>query len=256
MLVASNCMTQSTICSSVLGPASVPSLLMWPMRITGIPLVLANLSSAEAHSLICDTLPGLESTSSVEMVCIESMTTNCGCASRMQAKMLSSEVSQRIVTWPISLAPLSMRSARILIWCGLSSPDTYITSTPCILRMVCSVRVDLPMPGSPPMSTRLPGTSPPPNTRLSSASRVSILGSSCAEISLSGIGRASPWCRLRWALRVWAAALAAIVPLSAAILISLNVFHRPQLGHLPIHLGDSCPHSEHTYAILSFAISV
>ena len=37
-------------------------------------------------------------------------------------------------------------------------------------------------------------------------------------------------------------------------LISLNVFHCPHAGHLPIHFGDSWPQLEHTYAILSFAI--
>ena len=37
--------------------------------------------------------------------------------------------------------------------------------------------------------------------------------------------------------------------------ISLKVFHCPQAGHLPIHFGDSWPQLEHTYAILSFAIS-
>lgn len=36
--------------------------------------------------------------------------------------------------------------------------------------------------------------------------------------------------------------------------ISLNVFHWPQLGHLPIHLADSCPQLLHTYAVLVFAI--
>ena len=37
--------------------------------------------------------------------------------------------------------------------------------------------------------------------------------------------------------------------------ISLKVFHCPHEGHLPIHFGDSWPQLEHTYAILSFAIS-
>jgi hypothetical protein len=41
-----------------------------------------------------------------------------------------------------------------------------------------------------------------------------------------------------------------------ATLISLKVFHCPQAGHFPIHFGDSWPQLEHTYAILSFAISV
>jgi hypothetical protein len=60
----------------------------------------------------------------------------------------------------------------------------------------------------------------------------------------------------------WADVPALNPPLAAAVLgvelgatfISLNVFHCPQAGHLPIHFGDSCPQFEQTYAILSFAI--
>jgi hypothetical protein len=39
-------------------------------------------------------------------------------------------------------------------------------------------------------------------------------------------------------------------------LISLNVFHWWQLGHLPIHFAESNPQLSHTYAVLSFAIAV
>jgi hypothetical protein len=51
-----------------------------------------------------------------------------------------------------------------------------------------------------------------------------------------------------------AAFLAAMVPLSFAMRISLNVFHCPHAGHLPIHFALSCPQFEQTYAILSFAM--
>jgi predicted RNA-binding Zn-ribbon protein involved in translation (DUF1610 family) len=51
-----------------------------------------------------------------------------------------------------------------------------------------------------------------------------------------------------------AADVAVCRALSPAILISLKVFHCPQAGHLPIHLGDSCPQFSQTYAVLSFAI--
>ena len=37
---------------------------------------------------------------------------------------------------------------------------------------------------------------------------------------------------------------------------SFNVFHSPQLGHLPYHFGDSKPHSLQTYVDLTFAIIV
>jgi hypothetical protein len=56
-------------------------------------------------------------------------------------------------------------------------------------------------------------------------------------------------------LRMVAAAWrAANVPLSLVMRISLKVFHWPQLGHFPTHLGDSCPQFSHTYAVLSLAI--
>jgi hypothetical protein len=32
------------------------------------------------------------------------------------------------------------------------------------------------------------------------------------------------------------------------------VFHRPQAGHLPIHLADSCPQFSQPYAVLSFIV--
>ena len=113
--------------------------------------------------------------------------------------------------------------------------------------MVCRVSVDLPMPGSPPKRMMEPGTNPPPRTRFSSPSSMSMRGSSLAEMS-----------RRR-------STLAALLPLADMVpadlpgrvgavltLISLNVFHRPQAGHLPIHLADSCPQFSQTYAVLSF----
>ena len=127
--------------------------------------------------------------------------------------------------------------------------------------MVCRVSVLFPMPGSPPSRVMLPGTIPPPSTRFSSSSIISMRGSSIEEMSRNFIGLASlseccppnmvaaPPC-----LMVMPAFFAACDPESAAILISLNVFHCPQLGHLPIHLALSCPQLLQTYAILSLAI--
>ena len=147
-----------------------------------------------------------------------------------------------------------MRSARILSWCALSSPLTYNTFFSGMRRAVCNERVLLPMPGSPPRRTMLPGTNPPPNTRFSSSSCISILGSSFADISLRYNGLFLPF--VYDALTVVAAERAAKLPLSFAILISLKVFHCPQAGHLPIHFADSCPQFSQTYAILSFAMSL
>ena len=119
--------------------------------------------------------------------------------------------------------------------------------------MVCSVSVLLPMPGSPPSNTMLPGTKPPPNTRSSSPSPVLMRGSSFAEISRKRMGRL--WFDDIAERTDWAAERAAFVPVSAETLISLYVFHCPHAGHLPIHFADSCPQLEHTYIVLSLAIS-
>ena len=80
---------------------------------TGIALVFAKRSRAEAHSRICVTLPGADSTSSVSIVCMESMTINSGATSSISLKMFSSDVSQSIMT--CSPASGASRSARILI---------------------------------------------------------------------------------------------------------------------------------------------
>ncbi len=238
------------MCSRIFGPASVPSLLMCPISITGIPLVLEKRRSADAHSRTWVTLPGLVSASSVDMVWLESIITISGFTSLMCAKMFSSDVSHSILMF--ALSGCAMRSARIFSWWALSSPLTYRMLRSGSRSIVCRVSVLLPIPGSPPSSTIEPGTSPPPSTLFSSSSRVSILGSSFELISLRNSGRfLLPPTVPRTDT---AADRAAIEPVSADIFISLNVFQRPQLGHLPIHLADSCPQWSHTYAVLSFAI--
>jgi hypothetical protein len=81
---------------------------------------------------------------------------------------------------------------------------------------------------------------------------MSMRGKSRELISLSRMG----WLRLSalLCLTVLAAERAAMEPLSLAMRISLNVFHCPHAGHLPIHFALSCPQFEQTYAILSFAM--
>ena len=61
------------------------------------------------------------------------------------------------------------RIARILICRSDSSPDTYSTFWESAISIaICSINVDLPIPGSPPTSTTEPGTIPPPSTRANS----------------------------------------------------------------------------------------
>ena len=106
--------------------------------------------------------------------------------------MFSSDVSQSTNTSPLGISPCALvgrnRSALIFIWWELSSPLTYRMLRSGMLRMVCRVSVDFPMPGSPPKRMMLPGTMPPPNTRLSSSSWVSMRGSASCEMSWSFTG--------------------------------------------------------------------
>ena len=54
----SNERTASTRCSSVFGPASVPSFVTWPIRKTGTPVVFASARRRPAQARTCVTEPG------------------------------------------------------------------------------------------------------------------------------------------------------------------------------------------------------
>src|SRR5260370_1013438 len=104
-------------------------------------------------------------------------------------------------------------------------------------------RVDLPTPGSPPTSTRLPGTIPPPSTRFSSSQASARRGAASLEISTRAIGGA--------------AALVGLAPdLPAAFLTwnSWSVFQAWQCGHWPAHRRLSPPHSVHTKVIMDLGM--
>ncbi len=49
------------MCSSIFGPAMMPSLVMWPMTTTDVLVCLAYFCNRAAHSRIWETLPGEES---------------------------------------------------------------------------------------------------------------------------------------------------------------------------------------------------
>jgi hypothetical protein len=79
---------------------------------------------------------------------------------------------------------------------------------------------------------------------------MSMRGSSCDDISFSRSTLFWRSCRPADA----AADVATACFRVSATFISLNVFHWPQLGHLPIHLAYSCPQFSQTYITFSFAI--
>ena len=84
------------MCSRILGPAMKPSLVIWPISMTGTPVSLAKRSSCAATSLICDTDPGAESSASVNIVCTESTIISCGIIVRASSRMFSISVSLKM----------------------------------------------------------------------------------------------------------------------------------------------------------------
>ena len=68
------------MCSTTRGPAIWPSLVTWPTRMIAAPDFLANRISACAEARTCVTVPGADSTVSVHMVWIESITISRGTA--------------------------------------------------------------------------------------------------------------------------------------------------------------------------------
>ncbi len=74
-----------------------------------------------------------------------------------------------------------------------SSPVTYrLRSCKPSVPSICSSSVDLPMPGSPPISTTEPCTRPPPSTRSSSPMPVSVRASVVSITSVSGVILGAP----------------------------------------------------------------
>src|SRR4029079_10993634 len=95
------------------------------------------------------------------------------------------------------------------------------------------------MPGSPPISTSVPGTMPPPSTRSNSVTPEGTRTSSCASISVNAMAAHS---RSRKSL--WPPALRGFS--------STREFHSPHSGHLPSHLPDLCPQLWQTNNVSAF----
>jgi hypothetical protein len=163
---------------------------------------------------------------------MESITHTVGRSASMVARIFSTEISASTLTW----LPSSPRRRERKATCAPdSSPVTYSVGT---VRLswcsACNSSVLLPMPGSPPISTTPPSTMPPPSTRSNSSRPVGRRSKSAASMSASvvtGCAAASEAKRF----------LAAGAAVSATA--SISVFHAPQLGHLPSHLGLVPPHS-------------
>jgi hypothetical protein len=113
-------------------------------------------------------------------------------------------------------------------------------------QRVCKRMVDLPMPGSPPISTTEPSTRPPPSTRSSSAELVEKRGISSTLTSASVLICAC------WPVQPARPLGAAAPPLSMTV--STRVFQAPHSPHCPAHLGKVAPHSVQPYMRLALAM--
>src|ERR1700744_6621727 len=102
-----------------------------------------------------------------------------------------------------------------------------------MLSANCSIRVDLPMPGSAPISPSAPATMPPPSTRLNSLSGVINLSSSANVISSTNTGLLALCVDVELLFQLGTEVLA------FSMISSAKVFHCAHEGHLPSLLGDS-----------------
>src|SRR5690606_26463609 len=105
----------------------------------------------------------------------------------------------------------------------------------------CSSRVDLPMPGSPPIRMAEPGTRPPPVTRSSSA--IPVLrrgGGALMPVRPTNSMRLPP-------VRLWPFGKAGSIDSSTML------FHSPQESHLPLQRDVTAPQDWHTKRDLGFA---
>ena len=123
------------------------------------------------------------------------------------------------------------RRARRATCLSDSSPVAYSTGPAALMAAAdCSMSVDLPMPGSPPIKVTEPGTRPPPSTRSSSPEPVESRGWS----RLASSAR-----RVEAAARAGAAVFRRAEP--DACTSAVKVFHSPHAGHCPCHFGEEAP---------------
>ena len=207
--------------------------MTWPISTTAVPVRLANATKRAADSLSCDTEPGLASTSAVAIVWIESTTSTRAPAAVAAARIDSTPVSASTARGP---AARPRRRARSPTCRRLSSPVAYTTGTDgASAAAACSSSVDLPMPGSPPISVTEPATSPPPSTRSNSPEPVARRGAStrAAESSVSARPAAAAGAARARAGR-------------CATACAVSVFQASQDGHWPCHLGELSPQALQT----------
>src|SRR5687768_15878093 len=110
------------------------------------------------------------------------------------------------------------------------------------------MRVDLPIPGSPPMRIMEPGTMPPPGTRSNSPMPEAMRSASAPSITSYGVGR-PPISRAEPGARPFPAGGARVCRSST------KLFHSPQSGQRPSHLELSNPQAWQEKTVLTFALA-
>ena len=237
------------MCSSTRGPASCPSLVTCPTSTVAVPLALAKRVRCAAHSRTCATLPGALLRASLYTVWMESITATCGRSACKVSRIFSSCISASTRTCEPS-SP--RRRERKATWLALSSPVTYKVCMPCNCKAssACNSKVDLPMPGSPPMSTTPPSTTPPPSTRSSSPRPLGVRATSSALMSASVATSLAPARACgAWLKRFLPPALAA-----DCTVVSSRLFQALQAGHLPSQRGEVAPQALQVYWDLEVAM--
>jgi hypothetical protein len=224
----SNVSTTSTACSRVLGPATSPSLVTWPVITTATPLALANPTRASAHPRTCDGPPIASPVVPSRSVWMESTARRNGRASDAAAR---TSFSSRPATNCSASAPSPSRRARIATCSRDSSPEASRHRRPADSSEASSCRsnVDFPIPGSPARRATVAETSPPPSTRSMPAIPVEIRspgGAAAPPGPPSVATRALPDGGDGWTTR------------------SATEPHAPHPGHRPAHWASCCPHLE------------
>ena len=101
------------MCSNARGPAIEPSLVTWPIRKTGVPLVFASRRNCAATSRIWEIDPGADSISDEKVVWIESTIIAPGCNRSISRKIFSRFVSgrsSRFGAWTPRRSPTALRT--------------------------------------------------------------------------------------------------------------------------------------------------
>src|ERR1700686_1775462 len=149
------------------------------------------------------------------------------CAARPDAAATISSTPVSAINRAVAASRPSRRARRATCFKD-PSPVAYSTA-PERLRAAaaCSISVDFPIPGSPPINVTEPGTRPPPKTRSSSAEPVANRGNSAMASAASDDDRSRLLPPVERGLRELAAKTSAT-----------KVFHSPQAAHCPCHFGE------------------